>query len=458
MQATPPARTDGSPFAGAAAALRRAVDGLDLDQAGAAMHALVAELFPICRSITGDGVRESLRVLQQLVPLATFEVPSGTAVFDWVVPREWNVREAWVRGPAGDVVVDFRRSNLHLVSYSVPFRGRLPLDDLRRHLHSLPEQPARIPYRTTYYKEDWGFCLSQEQLDRLAPGEYEVLVDTTFTDGALTYGELVLRGATPDEVIVSAHCCHPSLCNDNLSGMAVAAWLARILRGLETRYTYRFLFAPATIGAITWLARNEEATRRVRHGLVLANAGDAGQITYKKSRRGNAEIDRAVALVLRRTGGRSSIREFSPYGYDERQFCSPGFDLAVGSLTRTPYGEYPEYHTSGDDLGFVKPAALADTLRCCLEVLEVLEGNHAYLNLNPKCEPQLGRRGLYGSIGGQSHSFADQMAILWVLNLSDGEHTLLDVAERSDLPFHKIRSAAHALEAAGLLRRDGAAS
>jgi aminopeptidase-like protein len=431
--------------------LRAVLETLDAERAGGELHALVRELFPIDRSITGQGLRESLRVLQRVIPLQTVEVPSATPVFDWVVPREWNVREAWVKGPGGEDVADFRRSNLHLVGYSVPFRGRLSLDQLQEHLHSLPEQPTLVPYRTSYYKEAWGFCIAHEARARLRPGEYEVLVDTTLEDGSLTYGELMLPGATADEVLVSAHCCHASLGNDNLSGMVVATWLARTLSRVATRFTYRFLFAPVTIGAITWLARNEEQVSRVRHGLVLAGVGDSGRHTYKRSRRGNADVDRAAAHVLDRAGEPFELRDFSPYGYDERQFCSPGFDLPVGALSRTPFGEYPEYHTSADDLAFVKPEALAGTYRRCLELLEVLEGNETCLNLNPKCEPQLGKRGLYGSVGGGSHAFADQMALLWVLSLSDGGHDLLEIAERASLPFHKIRAAADALQGAGLL-------
>jgi aminopeptidase-like protein len=279
-----------------------------------------------------------------------------------------------------------------------------------------------------------------------------VLIDTTLTEGSLTYGELVLPGELTDEVLVSAHCCHPSLANDNLSGVVLAATLARILGGVARRYTYRFLFVPGTIGSITWLALNEERARRIAHGLVVACVGDAGRLTYKRSRRGDAEIDRAAVHVLAHSGQDYEVRDFTPYGYDERQYCSPGFDLPVGSLTRTPHGEFPEYHTSGDNPDLVRPDRLGDSLRRYLEVFEVLEGNLTYLNLSPKGEPHLGKRGLYGSVGGESHAVPTQIAMLWVLNLSDGSHSLLDIAERSKLPFTDLRRAAQALEAAGLLR------
>jgi aminopeptidase-like protein len=439
------------PIAAAGEELRAVIERFDRAALGAEMLALVRELYPICRSITGNGTRQSLRILQRLVPLELREVPSGTRVFDWVVPREWNLRRARLIGPRGELVADTDRLNLHVVNYSAPFRGALPLEELQKRLHSLPDQPTLVPYRTTYYKEDWGFCLRHADRVGLAPGLYHVEIDTTLTDGSLTYGEHVVRGRQPDEVLISAHCCHPSLANDNLSGMVLAAVLARTLQGLAPRYTYRFLFAPVTIGSIAWLAQNEANARRIAHGLVVTCVGDAGRLTYKRSRRGDTEIDRAVAHVLAHSGEPHEIRDFTPYGYDERQFCSPGFDLAVGSLTRTRNGEYPEYHTSGDDPELVKPDRLADSLLRYLEVVEVLEGNRTCVNLLPKCEPQLGKRGLYGQIGGQSHAAASQMTLLWVLNLCDGTRTLLEVAERAKIPFWEVRRGAEALRDAGLL-------
>ena len=431
--------------------LRRAADALDAPALGAELQAMVGKLYPICRSITGEGVRRSLRLLQEIAPLELREVPTGTPVFDWVVPREWTFRSARLLGPDGEVVLDAARCNLHVLNYSAPFQGRVPLEQLQEHLHSLPDKPALVPYRTSYYKTAWGFCLSEDQRRRLLPGEYRVEIDTALADGSLTYGELVVQGAQPDEVLVSTHTCHPSLANDNCAGMAMCAALARLVGATRPRYTYRFLFVPGTIGAIAWLALNEERARRIRHGLVAACVGDSGRLTYKRSRRGSAEIDRAVALVLARSGEEHELRDFVPYGYDERQYCSPGFDLPVGSLTRTPYGEYPQYHTSADDPSLVKPEKLVDTLRRYLEVFEVLEGNRTWVNLSPRCEPQLGKRGLYGAVGGQSHTVDSQMAMLWVLNLGDGFHSLLDVAERSKLPFTALRRAARALADAGLL-------
>lgn len=426
----------------------------DRDELGCAMHRLIAELYPICRSITGDGVRETLRVLQRHVPLTVHEVPSGTAVFDWTVPNEWNIRDAYVKDSRGERVIDFRRSNLHVMSYSVPVQRTLSLAELRPHLHTLPDHPDWIPYRTSYYRDDWGFCLSERQLATLTEDEYEVRVDATLAPGHLTYGEYYLPGTTPAEVLISAHVCHPSLCNDNLSGVALAAFLAQRLGARPRRYSYRFLFMPATIGAITWLCAHQGDVANIRHGLVLACVGDAGHVSYKRSRRGDAEIDRAVAQVLKDAGGRHDLEAFSPYGYDERQFCSPGFDLPVGRLSRTPHGRFPEYHTSADDLDFVRPAALADSFVTCLAVLSLLEHNETYVNQNPQCEPQLGRRGLYRAMGGYQDERVDESALLWVLNLSDGRHSLLAIAERSGLPFDRVQRAAAVLETHALLRRD----
>jgi aminopeptidase-like protein len=421
----------------------------DHESAGRSAYELIAELYPICRSITGNGLRRTLDIIGKRLPLERHEVPTGTPVFDWTVPREWNVSDAWVADASGRRVVDFQRSSLHVVNYSAPIRTRMSLEELRPHLHTLPEYPDWTPYRTSYYREAWGFCLAEREYRALADGEYEVCIDTSLTDGHLSYGEYVLPGRTGEEVLISCHTCHPSLANDNLSGIAVAVALAEQLQAVSRRFTYRFVFAPGTIGAITWLARNEDAVGSIRHGLVLACLGDAGGFTYKRSRRGDAEIDRAVAHVLGHTGGR--VIDFVPYGYDERQYCSPGFNLPVGSFSRTPHGEFPEYHTSADDLDFVLPSSLAGSFGRLLEVLALLEGNRRLRNTNPKCEPQLGKRGLYRLTGGHKDTRQVELAMLWVLNQSDGDHTLLDVAERSGMPFATVAAAARALEDCGLL-------
>jgi aminopeptidase-like protein len=421
---------------------------MDAAVVGARMHALVRRLHPLCRSITGDGVRATLDIIGEHLPLTVHEVPTGTDVLDWTVPQEWNIRDAYIADATGRRVVDFREHALHVVGYSVPVHETMPLSRLREHLHTLPGQPSLIPYRTSYYAPTWGFCLAQDTLDAMPEGDYEVRIDSTLADGHLTYAEHVVPGEVTDEVIVSCHVCHPALANDNMAAVAVAVELAR---SLENPYhTYRFIFAPGTIGAITWLARNAARVEKVRHGVVLACAGDRGSLTYKQSRRGDAEIDRVLAHVL---GDRPhEIRPFSPYGYDERQYCSPGFNLGVGCLTRTPYAEYPEYHTSGDDPDLVSPESMVDTLTVLREAVAVLDVNRHYVNLSPYGEPQLGRRGLYDSLGGRSDAKQAQLAMLWVLNLSDGDHSLLDIAERAGLPFDTVAVAAAALADAGLLK------
>jgi aminopeptidase-like protein len=415
------------------------------------MVRLITDLYPICRSITGNGMRQSLRMLQAHIPLELHEVPSGTPVFDWTVPKEWNIHDAYIKDANGVKVVDFQASSLHVVNYSVPVHQVMSLAELRTHLFSLPEQPTWIPYRTSYYHPNWGFCISHELLESLEDGEYEVCIDASLTDGSLTYGEYYLAGEREDEILISCHCCHPSLCNDNLSGMALATFLAKYLGVQKRRYSYRFLFIPGTIGSITWLALHQDQLERIKHGLVLACVGDAGGLTYKQSRQGDAEIDRAAAHILTHSGQRYEVVAFSPYGYDERQYCSPGINLPVGCLSRTPHGRFPEYHTSADNLDLISPQHLADTLEKSIEILDLLEKNCRYLNTNPYCEPQLGRRGLYSAFGGKKDQKLLESAMLWVLNFSDRQHTLLEIAEKAGIPFSVIRSAALALQEAGLL-------
>jgi aminopeptidase-like protein len=424
---------------------------LDDARIGETIYALAAEIYPICRSITGDGVRATLARLARHIDLEVHEVPTGTRVYDWTVPREWRIRDAYIRNAAGKRVVDFRSSNLHVLSYSQPIRAVLPLHALKEHIFTLPEQPDLIPYRTSYYAESWGFCMAHTQLEALPDGVYEVLIDASFEDGSLTYGEYRHQGETDEEVLLSAHICHPSLANDNCSGLALLTHLAAGLAPLRTRYSYRFVFAPGTIGAIAWLARNEHRVDRIRHGLVVSCVGDGGGPTYKRSRRGDALIDRAMAHVLRHNSASPTLLDFSPYGYDERQYCSPGFDLPVGLFQRGRFATFPEYHTSADNLDFIRPEHLASSYRLIAAALDIVENDWRPVSTNPKCEPQLGRRGLYAAIGGSKGGAAKSMALLWVLNLADGRHSLLDIAERSDLPFCVIAEAACLLQGAGLL-------
>ena len=430
------------------------LSSIEPEAVGQDIYQLIKELYPFCRSITGDGVRLTLDILKQYIPLEIHEIPSGTEVFDWTIPKEWNIKDACVKNSRGERIIDFQTSNLHVVSYSVPINRIMSLEKLKQHLHTLPDHPDWIPYRTSYYKETWGFCLSHNQFLNLEDEQYEVFIDSSLKEGHLTYGEYCLQGETSDEVLISCHSCHPSLCNDNLSGVALSAILGKYMKALSLRYSYRFLFIPGTVGSIAWLYTNENRVPRIKHGMVLACLGDRGKSTYKRSRRGNAEIDRAAAHVLKHSRCDYEVVDFIPYGYDERQYCSPGFNLPVGCLMRTPHGRYPEYHTSADNLDLVRPESLADSFLKCLKIFQILEGNRKYMNLNPRCEPQLGKRGLYGALGGQQDAVADQMAMLWILNLSDGSHTLLDIAYRANMDFRTILAAADALRDKGLLEEN----
>jgi aminopeptidase-like protein len=416
-----------------------------------ALYALVERLYPICRSITGEGVRQTLRILGEYVPLAIHEVPTGTPVFDWEVPKEWNIRDAYIEDASGRRVVNFKSNSLHVVSYSTPVRATLSLEELKPHLHTLPDHPDWIPYRTSYWKEYWGFCLQHSLLLQMRDDRYQVCIDSTLEDGHLTYAEYLVAGKSEEEVLLFSHTCHPSMCNDNCSGLAVTTLLARRLGELSLRYSYRFVWAPGTIGSITWLSRNQNAVSRIRHGLVLTGFGDPGPFTYKRSRRGDAAIDRIVPHVIVGHDSRARIYGFSVYGYDERQFCSPGFDLPIGRLTRTPYGEYPEYHTSADDLRFISPERLAEALAILLQIVEAIEsGERRYVNTCPYGEPRLGKRGLFRPTGGAGLSRREE-ALLWLLNLSDGSHSVLDAAERSKLDFQTLAAAIADLVECGLL-------
>lgn len=416
------------------------------------MHAKLRELYPLLRSLTGAGVRETIQQLAEVVPLEVTEVPSGTPVFDWTVPDEWSVTEAYLEDESGRRVVDLRNSTLHLVGYSVAVDQVLTLAELQGHLHSLPDQPDLIPYRTSYYAPAWGFCLSHRDRMALVEGRYRAVIRSEHKPGSLTLAQHLHRGASEEEVLIFAHDCHPSLANDNLSGLVVATFLAGHLQGRATRFSYRFVFAPATIGSITWLATHRADLHRIRHGLVLSLLGGPGPFHYKKSRRGDHLIDRAAWQVLRTTQPGAQLLDFLPWGYDERQFCSPGINLPMGRLTRTPNGEFPEYHTSADNPDFVTASQLGEAWLTCLRILDVLEADRAFVNLAPFGEPQLGRRGLYRTTGGHQQVPERQLALLWILNQSDGHATLLDIAERAGLPFGMIAEAAADLEGVGLLQ------
>ncbi len=420
------------------------------DERTAAMLALVRELYPINRSITGDGVRETLRLASAITPIAVQEIPTGTRLFDWEVPREWNLRAAYLVDPSGRRIGDASVHNLHVMGYSTPIRKRMPLAQLKAHLHSDPLRPDVIPYRTSYYAENWGFCLPHRQLEALREGEYEVVIDATLAPGSLTLGEVFIPGDSKEEFLFYTHTCHPSLANDNLSGIAVCIELARWLRSRRNRFSYRLVFGPGTIGSLAWLATHPEALPMIRAGLVVVLVGNRAPLTYKQSRSGSAEIDQIAAAFLANEEPGGSVIPFSAWGYDERQFGSPGFSLPVGRLTRSAEEGYPEYHSSGDDLSVVDGAALAGSLSACKTMVAAMEGNRRYRNTAPYGEPQLGRRGIYRDIGGPA-SAGLQKALLWMLSLSDGEHDVAAIYARSGLPFADIARATELLRGVGLL-------
>ena len=423
-----------------------------IDHIGFDMYQLMTELFPICRSITGNGVRDTLNQIKNHIDLKIHEIPSNTSVFDWTIPKEWNIIDAYVIDPLGNKVIDFKKSNLHVVSYSTPIRQKMMLEELKTHLHTLPNQPDAIPYLTSYYNENWGFCLSHNDFLKLENGEYQVVIDSSLKDASLTYGEYFILGKNSDEILISCYVCHPSMCNDNLSGVVLTTILAKHISKLSLNYSFRFLFIPETIGAITWLAINEKNLSKIKHGLVATCVGDLGISTYKKSRQNNADIDKTVEFILKNSNSEYKIVDFFPSGSDERQFCSPAFNLPVGSLMRTPYGKFSQYHTSEDNLDFVGAHHLADSYVKYINTIFVLENNKKFVNLNPKCEPQLGKRGLYRQIGGQKLSQDSEMAIFWMLNFSDGEHSILDISEKSGIKFKILVDAALKLQQNNLIR------
>jgi aminopeptidase-like protein len=425
---------------------------------GEELHALMRRLFPITRSIAGPGIRATLDQLEALTgPLQRHRFDTGEQVFDWTIPREWSVSDAWIRGPSGEVVLQLSDCNLHVVSHSVPVHRRMPLEELQAHLHSLPEQPDAIPYRTSYYEENWGFCLTDRQRASLVPGEYEVAIDAALVNGRVELGEVVVSGREEGEVLFSTYCCHPSMANNELSGPVVVAALARAMRerSAPPRLTYRFLFGPETIGAIAYLSRfGERLLERLVAGYVVTCVGAGAELTYKQSRRGDTLADRVAKHVLAHSDLPTRLLDFYPPRSDERQFGSPGFNLPVGSVMRGAYDEWPEYHTSLDDLTFVTPAALAQSFEACCLLIDALEANETFATTVPYGEPQLGRRGLYPQTGGawQHEQHRQRLEdMMFLLNFCDGGSDLLAAAERSGRPVWQLRPVASMLVTKNLL-------
>jgi len=424
------------------------------------MQALVERLYPICRSLTGPGNRQTLAIIGESVDLALTELPSGTEVFDWVIPDEWTPRSAEIVGPDGVARARFKDHNLHLLGCSVPVDREMDLAELLEHIYTLPDEPDLIPYVVSYYKRDWGFAMKDREKRALPPGRYRVRIDTTLEPGSMTFGEAVLPGRTDREVLISTYVCHPSMANDNLSGIAVAAALYRLVASMPDRhYSYRFIWIPETIGAIAWLSLNQDhAKQKMTAGMVFSCVGDEGPLTWKLSRRGDAEIDRIARLVLARSGLDHRVTPFLPAkGSDERQFGSPGFNLPVGLLSRSVPGEFRSYHTSGDTPELVTADGHAGSLKAAYEMIETLESNSIrYKRIDPHCEPMLTNKRLIQSVSIRNRPGYDMtadplVALRWVLNYCDGEHGLLDIAELSDVPMPALASAAQRAHQAGLL-------
>lgn len=412
----------------------------DVVAAGEEMHARARRLFPICRSITGQGVRDTLAILREELPnLRLHEVPSGTSALDWTVPPEWNIRSARLTGPDGETIVDFADNNLHVVGYSTPVDVDMDLDALQEHLHSLPDQPAAIPYVTSYYKERWGFCLAHEQRARLKPGRYRARIDSDLARGSLTYGELILPGESEDEVFISTYVCHPSLANNELSGPVVATQLAKWVAGLpDRRYTYRFVFVPETIGSIVYISRNLDALKRnVIAGFNVTCIGDDRCYSFLPSRYGNTRSDQVARHVLGHWAGDYKSYSFLQRGSDERQYCAPGVDLPIATIMRSKYGEYPEYHTSLDDLTLVTPTGLAGGFEALRRSLQAIEGDRVYLT-RVLGEPQMGPRGLYNSLGGKSADVVARTRID-ILAYCDGSNGMIDIADILGQPFWELK-------------------
>jgi aminopeptidase-like protein len=421
---------------------------------------LMRRLFPLCRSITGKGLRQTLSIIGEIAPLNTLEFPTGTPVFDWTIPREWVIRDAFIADESGQRLVDFQISNVHVVNYSVPVNRHMSLTELEPYLHSLPNLPDAIPYRTSYYEESWGFCLSEKQRALLNPNStYHVVIDSELIHGSLSIGEVQLRGVSEKEFLISTYCCHPSLANDNLSGPVVAAFLCANLAKRKLRHSYRFVFLPETIGAITYCAHYANDVRRMSGGFVITSCGGPGPFGIKESFLGNHLIDRVTRLVMRDAGITPITYKFAPDGSDERQYSSPGFRVAMVTISKDKYYEYDYYHTSLDNLDFVSGEALAASTQLYLDAIYILEENCYVRSLNPNCEAQLGRRGLYPQIGGGlNHSIEDRTnienevdVISWILFLADGQNDLLTIAERSGLPFRHVAIVVRKLTKHGLI-------
>jgi aminopeptidase-like protein len=390
-------------------------------------------LWPICRSITGNGLRSSFKILQEIIPLEITEVPTGTKVFDWEIPKEWNIKDAYIITPEGNKIADFKINNLHVVNYSTPVNKEIHFEQLEKHIYTLPQQPTAIPYITSYYKEHWGFCLSHEQFESLSKiGIYKVVIDSELKAGSLTYGDLVLKGESDKEIMFSTYFCHPSMANNELSGPLTLAFLYQKIKEMPFRkYTYRFVVAPETIGIISYLSKHgANLKEKLIAGYVLTCCGDDAPFVYKRSKIGNSLADKIAEHILKHQDVQFKIIDFAIGGSDERQYCSPGFNLPVGSLTRSMYRNYKEYHTSLDNKNFISFSAIIKTIDTYFSFVQALELNEKYINKIPFCEPQLGKREMYPSSAGWINSTEYLYNLLHFLSYADGSIDLIDIAEK----------------------------
>ncbi len=416
------------------------------------MHALATRLFPICRSITGEGVRETLRIIKEYIPLTIHEVPTGTSAFDWMVPQEWNIRAAYIADRKGDKIVDFRKNNLHVVGYSIPVNKTISRAELEEHLYSLPDQPDAIPYITSYYAPRWGFCMTHREREELSDDTYHVYIDSDLKDGSLTYGEYVIPGKSEKEIFISTYVCHPSLANNELSGPVVATYLAQWIASAPRKYTCRIIFIPETIGSLTYMSKNLEAMKKnVIAGFNLTCVGDDRIYSFLPSRNGGTLADRVARSVL--ASKKISFDEYSflDRGSDERQYCAPGVDLPVVSLMRSKYHTkgYPEYHTSLDDLTVITPQGLQGSYELHKACLEKLEGSE-YYRVTSLGEPQLGRRGLYPTVSTKkSKELVRDMVN--VLAYADGLHDVSELSSRTGISLENIRPIINTLLSHGLV-------
>lgn len=426
-------------------------NNINQQAAGEWMYGLIKRLFPICRSITGNGVRETLDILAEYIPLKQYEIPTGTQVFDWEVPREWNIKDAYVLDEAGNKVLDFKENNLHVVGYSVPVDMTVSLSELQEHLHSIPEQPNAIPYITSYYKDYWGFCLEHDKREKLREGNYLVVIDSSLEAGSLTYGEHIIPGETKQEVFLSTYICHPSMANNELSGPALVTRLAQWLASQSQKYTYRIVFVPETIGSITYLSKNlKEMQENIIAGFNVTCVGDDGPFSYLPSRYGNTYADKVALNILQKRKPDFLTYSFLDRGSDERQYCSPGVDLPMVNIMRSKYGVYPEYHTSLDNLDFVSPEGLQGSFEIYRECLETIEKSKKY-KVTCLCEPQLGKHGLSSSISTKDAIKNERIKLQQFLAYADGTNDLVDISNITGIPIEELQKIVEKLEEAKLI-------